>query len=804
MKKTLSGLAVAAALGVTLVGCGGDADLTPFGLFGPPGGGGLAGYRAASTVLQSGSPIFAASADLNGDGVPDLVSSNAPSFFQGSDGSLSISLAQAPGVFGEPTVLPLEGAFLTGLVLGDFDEDGDVDIAVADYEGLSSYLAVNQGGGVFAEPTPLGLDCGFPIGMVGGDFNEDGHLDLAATDESAVVGVILGNGDGTFGSTQFYDTGLSSPFFLATADVNGDGHLDLGVTDDDGPDVAILEGDGTGGFDAGNPTRVTNAPRGDGGGFRARLREGSFRGRTAERITVPVDGAQAGIVLQDLNGDNLVDVAVALPYDDRVAVALNLGSGEFGAPSQFFVEGVAPLGLAAGDFDRDGDPDLATANLETNDVSILEGSGTGTFDVDSAPMTCGIEPFGLLAADLDLDGLLDLVPANEILANLTLLFGRGDGSFGDTPLVALGTNSDANPLAVGDLNRDGLDDFVVAAGAASEIHVALNTGAGSFGTPTSFPTASSSTAAALGDLDGDGDLDLALTGVEDGQLSALLNDGTGSFGAPATFLVEASLTDVELADVDGDGDLDAVVAAPGEGAAGVLPGDGAGAFGAVQPVDMEIPAEHLVARDLDGDGDVDLAAAGSGDAPVPEVAVPVEPTCFVSVVLNDGTGAFGEPATQGVMADQLNGIAAGDVDGGGSPDLVVCGLQDRETWPQGLYQVLHNDGSGVFQQTTDPMLDGRLPTSVVLTDVNGDGRADLVGFDLLISSAVIRLSAGTDEFLPAFRYHAGSNPIFGGVGNFNNDGFPDFAASNDGSGGKTRTEAAEGSAYVSILNSIVR
>ena len=204
-------------------------------------------FRTGNTYPtgKQGEPGFIASGDFNGDGKLDLAVANL------SDNTVSILLGKGDGTF-KPQVAYPAGLYPVWIAVGDFNGDGRPDLAVAnDFDTVSGNgtvsILLGNGDGTFQAPVPY-LAGGSPVGgVVTGDFNGDGRLDLVV---SFVFGgapkILLGNGDGTFQSPQavtpvinaFSGTG---PFSSLAADLNGDGKLDL-----IGSGFALLgNGDGT-------------------------------------------------------------------------------------------------------------------------------------------------------------------------------------------------------------------------------------------------------------------------------------------------------------------------------------------------------------------------------------------------------------------------------------------------------------------------------------------------------------------------------------------------------------------------------
>jgi len=161
---------------------------------------------------------------------------------------------------------PLE-AF--GLVIADFNGDGKPDVATAnlqDFSGGNVSILLGNGDGTLQPHRNFSLGIIAPYWMTGGDFNQDGNVDLAFANPSLIgrVGVMLGNGHGGFSPIKTYTAGPGS-IFVTTADLNGDGHQDLivaniGANNVAGHTVCVLLGKGDGTFQAQSTYNTGNAP----------------------------------------------------------------------------------------------------------------------------------------------------------------------------------------------------------------------------------------------------------------------------------------------------------------------------------------------------------------------------------------------------------------------------------------------------------------------------------------------------------------------------------------------------------------
>ena len=174
-------------------------------------------------------PIYVAVGDFNGDGKQDLVVTefgDRPARV----GSVDILLGNGDGTFQSPGILTV-GSAPFEIALGDFNEDGKLDFAVTDGTN-GAYLVLGNGDGTFQMPILVAPGMK-PVTLAAQDLNGDGKLDLAvavqvnpSSPDSGGVRVLLGNGDGTFQFPTFYPIGVF-PTSMTVGDLNGDGKSDL-------------------------------------------------------------------------------------------------------------------------------------------------------------------------------------------------------------------------------------------------------------------------------------------------------------------------------------------------------------------------------------------------------------------------------------------------------------------------------------------------------------------------------------------------------------------------------------------------
>jgi hypothetical protein len=202
-------------------------------------------FQKQVQYAAGGEPQGTVAGDFNGSGKLGIATTD---FY--SDGT-AVFLGDGDGTFQPYTLFPVANTYLSFTATGDFRGDGKLDLAVtgsSDINGVGNvYILLGNGDGTFQSPVayPVG---NAPYGIVIGDFNNDGRADVAVANLSDnTVSVLLGNGDGTFQPQLVSTVGLG-PFLLTAADFNTDGNLDLAVSNTDSGSASVLLGNGDGTF----------------------------------------------------------------------------------------------------------------------------------------------------------------------------------------------------------------------------------------------------------------------------------------------------------------------------------------------------------------------------------------------------------------------------------------------------------------------------------------------------------------------------------------------------------------------------
>ena len=676
-------------------------------------------------------PLSVTAGDFNEDGHQDLAVTNR------GDNNLSVLLGNGDGSFQSPV------NYSTGInysiEIGDFNEDGHQDLVVAnngnypDYVGSISVLLGN-GDGTFQ--TAVDYIAGANSRFVSiGDFNEDGHQDLAVANSSDDnVSALLGNGDGTFQTAVNYGVG-DQPQELKTGDFNEDGHQDLAVVNWGNDNVTILIGNGDGTFqvfanywtgygpysieigdfneDGHRDLAIANMgnwPSYDDGSVSMLLGNGDGTFQTA---VVFGEGYQLrSILIEDINEDEHQDLVVVYNGTSDVSVLFGNGDGTFQSAVNYGA-GYSPTCVEADDFNEDGHQDLAVVNSGEDSISIYIGNGDGSFKDTPNYETTGVAARSLAIGDFNEDEHQDLVVVHggtspDYTGSISTILGNGDGTFQTAVNYNIGKESYS--VGISDFNEDGHQDLVATStgdypeyiGTAS---VLLGNGDGTFQDIVTYETGGGASSLAIGDFNEDGHQDLVVANYGSDPeyidtISVLLGNGDGSFQAAVSF--ESGIGYLTIRDLDEDGHQDLVVADGVWNRALVLLGNGDGTFQSAVIYDTGDGFAHLAIGDFNEDGHHDIAGS-------------TNESYRMKLLFGNGDGTF-QPYVNYGTGGSLT-ITVGNFNEDDHQDLAVVSGSN--------VICLLGNGDGTFIEDSVFYRAGKYPRGSAVGDFNEDGQQDL-------------------------------------------------------------------------------
>ncbi len=370
-----------------------------------------------------------------------------------------------------------------------------------------------------------------------------------------------------------YSSGGISPNSVAVADMNGDGNPDLVVANIGSNTVGILPGNGNGTFqtaatyDVGGqiPVSVAVGNLLQGGGLQVVVANGcadqatcsgSFESGVAVLFGFfyppPRTYRSGGSIVQsvkiaDVNDDGIPDLLVAHactttnPSNCGISTPGSVGvllghDGIFTLMGTYRTGGTEAASLAVADVNGDGQPDLVVANAGSDSVGVLLGNGDGTFK-KAVTYPAGVFSVSVAVADVNGDGKPDVVVTNnQNNGSVGILLGNGDGTFASIVNYASG-GFGPQSVAVADLDGDGKLDVLVSNSGSNNVGVLLGNGDGTFQIPLTYSTGGSTPlSVAIADLNGDGKPDIAVVNLGSDTIGVLLQN-TGIQNPTSTSLV---------------------------------------------------------------------------------------------------------------------------------------------------------------------------------------------------------------------------------------------------------------------------
>jgi len=395
------------------------------------------------------------------------------------------------------------------------------------------------------------------------------------------------------------------------------------------------------------------------------------------------------VAIADFDRDGIQDIAVTSSATDKVYILL--GKDDYAVVNQEYdiisdLGGGGAFAIAVSDFNGDGNPDLAITHMAYY-LKILLGNGNGTFQAaDTYP--AGNQAQTLAIGDFNNDGLPDVVVGNVQSASILVYIGGDNPNtppesrvelFKEIVLKDLSTVGRPKSVAVGDFNRDGLQDLAFVNWGALDNSISIMFGNGQtgsyFSAPIKYAAGTSPSGLAIGDFNEDGIQDIAVANDISNDVSILLGKPDGSFQAPIDFPTGITAHRVLVSDFNGDGHQDLAVANyANTGSISVFIGNGQGAFAAPVNLVGATGPLGLAVGDLNRDGKPDVVASyfdGSltffrNNTPVPPLVIYTSNSAADTISIVDGLIDIGNGIVP--VAEEAVSVGAGPLGVAVGPD----------------------------------------------------------------------------------------------------------------------------------------
>ncbi|OAS13282.1 FG-GAP-like repeat-containing protein [Paenibacillus oryzisoli] len=325
----------------------------------------------------------------------------------------------------------------------DLDDDGNLDMIIIQL--MTDQVGVLRGNGDGTFQVPQLYNVGdSPKSATVGDFNKDGINDIVVGSyNDTTISILIGKADGQYMDAVFYPSGYRS-LTVTSGDFNKDGNLDVVATNDGADRISILYGNGNGSFQTAVTEMVGRYPR--------------------------------YVETYDINNDGNLDLICS--NDGSNSISVFLGDGNGGFSRQDYPAGTFPNEIAIGDWDGDGVADLALNANGDSGMTILLGNADGSF---RAPIFYssggGSYPLYLDAGDINNDGRLDILVTTQAYSYV-LFLGNGDGTFQSGITYAPPVN--VREVNAEDFNGDGIPDLVLKSNSSIELMLSKSEGSIAF------------------------------------------------------------------------------------------------------------------------------------------------------------------------------------------------------------------------------------------------------------------------------------------------------------------------------------
>ncbi|CAF3337784.1 unnamed protein product, partial [Rotaria sp. Silwood2] len=683
-----------------------------------------------STSPQSG-PYSIAVNDFNNDGQLDIAVANS------GKNNVGIFLGYKNGTFASQTTYSISpGSRPQSIMVGDFNQDNELDIAVSNHDTNNISILIGYGNGSFAIPTMHSTDAdSMPFAIIVGDFDNNNQSDIAVANFGTnnvlmLIGYVLIQAE----SPTAYSTGVGSiPYYIITEDINNDTDLDLVVANSGTGTLGVFLGYGN----------------------------GSFR----EQITYPSanNSDVRGLVLRDLDNDHRLDIVVANFNDETLGILYGYGNGSFTPVVTYFTGSPSsPRWITVNDFNNDNYPDIVFTDQVGGYIGIFLGYGNRTFgNLMRYLFGHQSQLLGIDAGDFNHDHNLDVAVADYGTGNIGIFLGSGNGSFTLFTFYSTGDKSHVSSVTVADLNNDTHLDIVVSNSATNNIGIFFGFGNGRFDKQLLYSTGLSSGPlwVSVADYNNDGSLDLAVANPLTNNVGILLGNGQGYFDNQTIYLtgLNSKPYSIAVGDFNKDNRLDIAVANYGTNNVAILLGH---------------PIENSPNRAINAtDNDSQVNHINQSNSTVANWLINDKP-----ILLGDYYADFQSQTIYSTgFSSHPYSIAIGDLNNDTQMDIVVTNSGNESL---GIFLGYSN---GSFATETIYSIGvGSNPGDVIIDDFNRDNWLDVAVTDGNDDSIIIIMGNENGTFSTKLTYFTGSGsmPSALAIGYFNNDKYLDLAVAN--------------------------
>lgn len=552
-------------------------------------------------------------ADLDNDTNLDIVTANC-------DGdTLSVLLASSDGTFTDDITYPIDeySSCPVCVSTADFNNDGVLDLVSADYNSATISIFLGNGNGTFQDCTTMSTKGYSPNWLIVEDLNKDKLQDIVfVSSEYSAIGVFLSSTNGSFGDIELYSYNIhTGPTSLVTVDVNKDNNPDIIIVNADYPSITIFYGDAGGQFAA------------------------------QENIDLEVVSNSLSIATGDFNNDGEMDVVTTNSGTDDISVLLLYYQTIFGKQLTYHQEsGAHPSSVTMADFDNDQQMDIIVANSGQNNVQILVGYANRTFkDKITYSTDINSHPQYAIAAHFNKDNQLDIAVINSYINTLTIMLISQNKTILNTFNYSTGTKSSPNSIGLGDFNKDGWTDIVVANNNTNNIGVFLGYAYPTFNTSNivAAKRGSLSYYVVVADFDKDTIYDIAVAYSQINTIGILLGNGNGTFREPSLNQLGgiSGPTALAVADFNKDNNLDIAIVNSRTNFISILFGYGNGLF------------QNYTVYSTGSTPPSSIAVGDFNNDTIPDIVIANEKSNNVGIFIGYGNGSFADQ----ILYQMVNG-----------------------------------------------------------------------------------------------------------------------------------------------------